>query len=568
MEPLLSLAYSMHHTPKAYAFLLGSGVSRAAQIPTGWEILLDLVRQLAELSGADRPEDPVTWYRETYGVPPEYSAVLERLGQTPTERQLIIRRYVDPTPEESEQGLKTPTRAHQALARLARDGRIWVIVTTNFDRLMERALDAEGVAYHVLSSADDVMGAVPMTIAPLVVLKVNGDYLDARIRNTAGELDHYEPAIETFLDRLFDEHGLIVCGWSAEWDLGLKSAISRCPSRRFSSYWCYRPGGVSQSAEDLVERRAFTRVEIAGADAFFENLEAALNAVADTERPHPQSVSAAVAAVKRLMTEDRHRIRLDDYLREETAALVATLTRTRVGHDQRLSAEQVAIEATRLVGLSERFLAVLAAGCYFGTESQRGLWKRAVEQLFLSFREPVGTFYSDLVALSGLPALMGLYVGGIACLLRADLKMLAQLFGVHAHGQNGRPVPALSSRYVYDRSYGTALRPQRVTPVSDYLFDVVRPMLLPYAPDDGDYARNFNQLECYLAVQSAMAAGRDWAPIGRFVWNDRAMWDEIRSEAEQYVHEWGPIRAGLFGGDVAQFTAVHATLTRLLDGVQ
>jgi len=57
IEPELSLAFSVHSGPGTYAILLGSGVSRAAGVPTGWEVTLDLVRKLAELQG-DATDDP------------------------------------------------------------------------------------------------------------------------------------------------------------------------------------------------------------------------------------------------------------------------------------------------------------------------------------------------------------------------------------------------------------------------------------------------------------------------------------------------------------------------------
>lgn len=40
IEPIDSLAFSMHGNKGVYALLLGSGVSRAARIPAGWEIIL------------------------------------------------------------------------------------------------------------------------------------------------------------------------------------------------------------------------------------------------------------------------------------------------------------------------------------------------------------------------------------------------------------------------------------------------------------------------------------------------------------------------------------------------
>ena len=53
-KPELSLAFSVHSGPGTYALLLGSGVSRAAGVPTGWEVTLDLVHLQATFSGSDR----------------------------------------------------------------------------------------------------------------------------------------------------------------------------------------------------------------------------------------------------------------------------------------------------------------------------------------------------------------------------------------------------------------------------------------------------------------------------------------------------------------------------------
>jgi len=44
LDPLLSLALSVRSNPGVYALLRGSGVSRAAGVPTGWEVVLDPAR--------------------------------------------------------------------------------------------------------------------------------------------------------------------------------------------------------------------------------------------------------------------------------------------------------------------------------------------------------------------------------------------------------------------------------------------------------------------------------------------------------------------------------------------
>ena len=51
------LAFAIHENPGVYALLLGSGLSRSAGIPTGWEITLDLIRRVGALKGVKDSEN-------------------------------------------------------------------------------------------------------------------------------------------------------------------------------------------------------------------------------------------------------------------------------------------------------------------------------------------------------------------------------------------------------------------------------------------------------------------------------------------------------------------------------
>ena len=150
IDPLISLAFSTYSNRGAYALLVGSGVSRAAGVPTGWEVVLDLARRVAEVDWDDAGEDPGGWYRDKYGQEPDYSKLLEALARRPAERSRLLRAYFEPSDEEREQGLKIPTPAHRAIARLVREGYVRVILTTNFDRLLETALADEGIVPTVI----------------------------------------------------------------------------------------------------------------------------------------------------------------------------------------------------------------------------------------------------------------------------------------------------------------------------------------------------------------------------------------------------------------------------------
>ena len=248
LSPQLSLAFGVASSPGVYALVIGSGVSRSAQIPTGWEIVLDLVRKLAAAEGDDPEPDPARWYSSKYGEAPQYSALLEQLGPKGAERQSLLRPYFEATEEEKAEGMKTPTEAHRALADLVASGLVRVIVTTNFDRLLETALESAGVTPAVIATADQVAGALPLAHSGCTVVKVHGDYLDARIRNSDRELAEYEPRGRPTarsdlrrirLDRLRVVRRLRCCATGGDGALPIKALhhVLVCARR----HWSYGP---------------------------------------------------------------------------------------------------------------------------------------------------------------------------------------------------------------------------------------------------------------------------------------------------------------------------------------
>lgn len=200
VDPIISLAFSVHANKGVYAVLLGSGISRSAGIPTGWDVVEDLIRRVARLYEEECVPDPETWFMNRFHEKPNYSTLLAQLAKTPPERNLILRGYFEANEEEHERGLKVPTAAHKAIAKLVESGHVRVIVTTNFDRLMERALEAIGINPSVIDSPGKLKGAMPLTHAPCTVIKLHGDYMDFRIKNTPEELAKYDKRMNRVLD--------------------------------------------------------------------------------------------------------------------------------------------------------------------------------------------------------------------------------------------------------------------------------------------------------------------------------------------------------------------------------
>lgn len=165
------------------------------------------------------------------------------------------------------------------------------------------------------------IGDTPLGHTPCYIFKVHGDYLDTRLRNTAGELSAYSPEQNVLLDRILDEHGLIVCGWSADWDEALRAAITRAPSRRYPLFWASR-GEPSEAANDLISRRAGRTIVIDSADDFFTSLQARVEAQATLQRVNPLSIELLIATVKKQLARPEGRIALGDTVEQKIRRIV------------------------------------------------------------------------------------------------------------------------------------------------------------------------------------------------------------------------------------------------------
>jgi hypothetical protein len=82
IEPAMAAAFALQGRPGAYAALIGSGMSSGAGIPTGWQIVEDLVRRIAAVEGADVGDDPAAWYQVRFGKAPTYSGLVAALALT------------------------------------------------------------------------------------------------------------------------------------------------------------------------------------------------------------------------------------------------------------------------------------------------------------------------------------------------------------------------------------------------------------------------------------------------------------------------------------------------------
>ena len=561
IDPIHSLAFSLQSNPGVYALLLGSGVSRSAHIPTGWDITLDLVRKLAEVSGETCGADPACWYRERYGKEPDYSDLLDALAKTPAERQQLLRSYLEPSEEERAEGLKAPTAAHRAIANLAAKGYIRVIITTNFDRLIETALADMGVVPTVLSSPDQVHGAMPLIHMRCCVFKVHGDYLDTRIRNTPAELESYPKEFDGLLDRILDEFGLIVCGWSAEWDAALRAAVERGVSRRFSHFWAVR-GEQGDAAKRLIDHRQAHVLIINDADKFFSELARLVEALEQFSRPHPLSTKAAVASLKGYLAETKHRIRLADLVHGEVNRILEATTRPVFAlqggpapDTNTFTARVRAYEAA-----CETLIAMALVGGYWVEDWHHAVWQNALTRL-ATRRGEAG--YPVWIELQRYPATLLLYALGLGAIEAGErgLMFLGKLFATPVHRENREDKTAielLPALCLLGNSSDTAQLLEgmnnRLVPLSDWLFELLKPKVKDIASSEARFSYAFDSLELLMALGYAYHAKRPkdlyWAPLGSYGYqhdNRERIINELQASLDSLGDKSSYVKSGAFG---------------------
>ena len=582
IDPMISLAFAVYTNKGVYALLLGSGLSRASGIPTGWEILLDLIRKLAMLKKDNCEPDPEAWFREEYNSEPNYSSLLDVIAKTTTERQQLLRGYFEPTDDERDQGVKIPSAAHRAIAKLVASGYLRVIITTNFDRLMERALEEAGVAPTVISTTDQLAGVLPLAHSGATVIKLHGDYTDTRVKNTEEELAAYDETLDRLLDRVFDEYGLIVSGWSGDWDTALRVAIERCPTRRFTTFWTIK-SPLSERAKRLAEYRQSALLQIKDADHMFEELWEKVQTLEEMDAPHPLSAKMAVATVKRYLIDPSAKIRLHDLVYDETEKLIAELSDPKFAAETQLqAAEEVTKRVERYGILSEILLSVIVTSAYWGNEDATNLLVNSLQRA----ANPVeigGLTY--LLKLRRYPALLLLYGAGVSAVAANNYQTLATILikprVKNTEGKNEEICCQIYPHNVMVKNLASLLPnlKNHHTPLNDHIYDKLRGPLRDFLPRDEDYQNSFDRFEYLLGLvhvdltRQNLASGGWWGPVGCFAWRnnefvqENGMAHKFEVELEAEGPNWGPLKAGLFGGSPKQakeaITQFHAFLRQI-----
>ncbi|MFF0283600.1 SIR2 family protein [Rhodococcus aetherivorans] len=421
----------------------------------------DLIIRIAQTHGTELHRDTAEdWYQKQFGTEPTYEGVLEQLGPTPAARKAILREAFEPGGQ-----LPKPTNAHRAVARLMRAGALRIVVTMNFDRLFEQALRDEGVEPEIVATEAAATAIGPLHQVRACIIHLHGEYKDSEsMRNTIDELSAYPPRMQALIDQIAGEYGLIIAGWSAEYDPVLRSTIETHYPRRYRAIWI-DPFDLKDKAREALTRLQGTPIR-ASADEAFPHLADAVNSLATRRARNPLTLPVAIDTAKRELSGGHTAISLHDRLHAEFRCLhnLEDLSRTDGTEDEYMALVARLEEASAVaVGL----VAVLA---YWGTADTDRWWIDEIAR----FAHVTPASSSNAAVwkarrVIGSRLLYAAGIGAVAARRYDTLKDLAQLTTPsYTDGNQDSVFAVCSADTAYDRVAGGARRQyEQLQPVLD-----------------------------------------------------------------------------------------------------
>jgi hypothetical protein len=316
-------------------------------------------------------------------------------------------------------------------------------------------------------------------------------------------------------------------------------------------------------------------IAITDADGFFEDLLATVTRAAEQTLPGQRggaatTPQAVVRELERMIDDPTKRIALRRLVEEQSQSLAKALEGQvfSVTGNQPTPTDTTLSERMRAYELvSANAVAMMAAAADFFTDpSQVPL---LVELLHNSVEGGVTGGYTAYINLRLYPALLLLYSGGMGALRGERYQTLVSLWYAKvpsgAGGPDDEAARILRPSHIIDPSAAQSLlpTPRLLSPMSEYLYVILREPLRAIVLADGVYELLFDSFEFLTAMVSADLTRDGYAPavhVGRFGWKARSVsrsyvGTAVRQEIAAAGAEWPLLTAGGFGGELSRAVA-------------
>jgi hypothetical protein len=546
---IISAAYTTFINKGAFALLLGSGISQKAGIPTGWDITLKLVQQIALLNNETIDESIDTWYVKKFKEELDYSNLLGKITNTQEERINLLKPFIEPNEEEFEEGLKQPTKAHEQIAQLVKLGYIKVIITTNFDRLIENSLKDIGIEPTVISNPKHIENSIPLVHSKITVIKINGDYLDTGFLNLKSELEKYDEELEKIMNYVFENFGLITCGWSAKWDIALVNSLKCSNKFRFSNFFTH----LNVPNKELTELSKFRKgylLQITDADIFFSEFLETILALETNIQQHPLSPKVALARLKKYVVKEEHIIAIHELISsicDETLEAINSVPFPNPDFDSMNKVMNSYLQHLETLSM------LLAEGVYWSKDYHHKIWIETIKKAGnIDHDQNRAKGYAVWSDIQYLPCLVSRYLVGIAAISNNKFELLKLILNIELHERNDSKNILLKTNpwdVIKSNHLNQMLGQNFHTPMSEVLYKFIRPHFRQIIPIDKEFDAIFDYYEFICAivfVKVNQGYNSGWGPIGRFGYRDTNILQRSLDMAKNEQNDFELIASGIF----------------------
>jgi len=292
INKIVPLAYNMADCSNKYVLFIGAGVSKDAGVPSGWDILLDvlkIVRQSEENISKKYSTDEMEKYYRDKCANVGYDEIIGSVFPSNEEQKEYLNdKFKDISPGES----------HRLIAEFVKNSLIKHIISTNHDCLLEAALDEAGLKgrYCVISTNEDIINSKPWHKEEICrIYKINGTIEKGKIRTTTKDLIAPLPKrLAKDFSSIIEANGLLILGYAAnEYDGTIIKLLKKRIFKGYTLYWTqYKKEEISASRKQIINDQEGIIIPIEGAKEFLQELrDRILIAQEGTEQSQERIVS-------------------------------------------------------------------------------------------------------------------------------------------------------------------------------------------------------------------------------------------------------------------------------------
>jgi Protein kinase domain len=351
---------------------------------------------------------------------------------------------------------------------------------------------------------------------------------------------------------------LYALGKIASWLLtGKIPAPGKAPELPEPEYWRKYLGRLTE--DDPIERPRSAEEALASLEPITQLVPGTESEeVAPAADGSQDATAASVSALKRYIVSPEHKIRLFDLVTQTTEEAVRGVTSERFGASNLERGDELLARLQDYHRCCRPLMHLLFAGAHFGEEAHEELWTRCVQRLADTYKLSGGNVaMKQLQRLPGTLAMNAAAFGAVVSgnyrnlaavttrpVCRTDSQEEASLIG-HFGTNSVLPVSLLQTIKRFER---------RKLPGNELMFEFLGELGRGFLISDEELERFYDKFE--IVVGLLAISENSWA-TGLFalrngpwgVGGKRGMVARLKKEFQAEGSAWGPLAAGLFGGE-------------------